>query len=171
MRRLCTAFVLSAMLGLPAAAQRSGAINLTRAPELSDSARAVRMIGNAVRPPTQFVLDHRADLALSDSQIVALTRLQAALADSVVERRARMLGRLQANVPKVPTMARVLMRWEGPLDEEVVKAESCEQSKRTAESTLELLRDRILVGALLTAEQRAKLMPLQAADMTKIMQP
>jgi Spy/CpxP family protein refolding chaperone len=126
---------------------------------------AVMEMGRLLNEPARFVLQHRTDLALSDAQVSSLEQLAAALRDSSAARMARSIRDAQKlGAAKGLSQS---MEWSGPIDEGAIRAAMRKQSEKQAELMIASARDRRLVAAVLTAEQRAKLPQLQLAEMTK----
>lgn len=134
-----------------------------------DSAKQASMMDAAMKwnQPAEFVLGHRAELALSTDQVSKLNALTRALRDSAGVRQARMLARAKGQKPSPAIMAAAA--WSGPIDEKALREETCKQSANSVEITLALAHDRRATAALLTAEQVQKLPQLQRAEMMKAM--
>jgi Spy/CpxP family protein refolding chaperone len=137
-------------------------------PVLSAERRAaITEASRLVNAPADFVLRHRTELALSEQQVASLEKLAAALRDSSVARMARLTRDAQATGTSAGLMS--AMEWSGPIDEAAIRERMRQQSLGQAEFMIAGARDRRAVGALLTPEQRAKLTPLQMAEMSKAM--
>lgn len=141
---------------------------ITRAqqPTLSPERQAaVLEAGRLLNDPVQFVLQHRQELALTKTQVTSLEQLATALRDSTAARTALRLRQAQQTA-KQPGLANV-MDWTGPIDESAIREAMRQQSAMQAEIMIASARDRRAVGALLSAEQRAQLPPLQMSEMMK----
>lgn len=136
---------------------------------MPDSAMRAAMMNAAMKQnqPADYVLEHRADLALSAEQVTKLEALVRALRDSAGVRQARSLADARTRTPSPVMMA--MAAWSGPIDEKALRDALCQQSANSVEYALRMAYDRRAVGALLTPEQLAMLPELQAADMMKAM--
>lgn len=123
------------------------------------------MIPDSLSPlvaPAEFVLRNRQELELTESQVVSLEKLAAALRDSTTARQARMRDALRSGLVSVPTNQ---FEWSEPVDEAAIRENSRRQADRLAESAIERARDRRLIGALLTTQQHVRLKELERDDM------
>jgi hypothetical protein len=111
--------------------------------------------------PAEFVLRHRAELVLTDAQVSSLQKLAIALRDSAAARGARALEASRSR-PRVADR----FKWSGPIDEAAFLEFARWDALQMAESTINTERDRRLIGAVLTSEQRAQLPALERAEMT-----
>ena len=138
-----------------------------------DSAQmlAVMSMGQRMQKPAQFVLDHRVDLALTPEQVPFLDALVKAQAESVSVRQDRLMASMRAAAAKRSSAAPRGITWSGPVDEQAMRDLACEQSALSAESMINMSRDRHAVGAALTSAQLAMLPQLETADMMKGMRP
>lgn len=135
-------------------------------PTLTPERQAAMMeAGRMAMMPAAFVLQHRQELSLTETQVSAVEKLAAVLRDSASLRMTRRMSRSQ----KAPAMKGMtnLMDWGGPIDESAIRKAMREQSEMQADLMIGMARDRRAVAALLTAEQRAKLPQLQMNEMTK----
>ena len=132
---------------------------------MPDSIQMNTILAGAMRrlKPAQFVLDHRAQLALTPEQVPYLESLVLAETDS---ERVRM-GRQIAEMQKSATTARMTdaMRWTGTIDEEAIRVISRRQAEQSAELQIQMVRDRHAVGAVLTPSQIATLKQLETSDL------
>ena len=141
---------------------------ITRAqqPVLSPERQAaVLEAGRLLNDPVQFVLQHRQELALTETQVASLEKLGLALRDSTSARTARRLQQAQETA-KQPGLVNV-MEWTGPIDESAIREAMRQQSAMQADIMIASARDRRAVGALLSAEQRAQMPQLQMSEMMK----
>jgi hypothetical protein len=139
---------------------------------MPDSAQMMAATTNAMRmmKPAQFVLDHKADLALSPEQVSFLEYLVVAQRDSAVARQTRQMTQMQAsNAKRPPSSLASAMAWTGTIDEQAIKDGTCQQSAMQAEIMLNLARDRHAVGAILTPAQIEQMPMVEARDMMKAM--
>jgi TonB family protein len=116
--------------------------------------------------PAQFVLDHRAELALTPEQVPFLESLGLAQADServrTRRRSAALAGQAKGSGPLItPDM----MSWAGPIDEDAIRAVTRQQAEQSAELQIQMAHDRHAVGAVLTPTQIAALRQLEANDL------
>lgn len=111
--------------------------------------------------PAEFVLRHRAELALTDAQVSTLQKLVVALRDSAVARGARASETARSR-PRVADR----LNWSGPIDEAAFREFARWDALQMAESAINSARDRRAVGAVLTSEQREQLPALERAEMT-----
>jgi hypothetical protein len=132
-----------------------------------DSAQRVALMANSLQmsKPATFVLQHRAELALSAVQVSALEALAVAQADSLLARQGRLFVQLQANPPAPAMLAAA--SWTGEVDERALRDEFCQWSGSQAETMLAMARDRRAAAAVLTPEQTARLPQLQTNDLLK----
>lgn len=153
--------VLLFALPLCVAQSQSPAISPERQAAITEASRRLN-------DPVQFVLQHRAELGLTNAQVSALEKLATALRDSSSARAALLLKQAQKNAT-LPGMANA-MEWTGPIDESAIRESARQQSAVQAEIMLATARDRRSVGALLNPEQRLRLPQLQMAEMRKAAQ-
>ena len=116
--------------------------------------------------PAQFVLDHRADLALTPEQIPFIESLVLAQVDSARVRGARRLAVAIAASRNISpsTLLAGASSWTGPVDEGAIKETARKQAEQSAEFLVDLARDRHAVGAVLTPSQVAVLVRIESAD-------
>ena len=120
--------------------------------------------------PAQFVLDHKAELALAPEQVSFLEFLVVAHRDSTIARQARLITLTQVTMAKRPSGGPLgASSWEGKVDEGMIREGACEQSVVQAEMMINLVRDRHAVGGVLTPAQLARLPMVEANDMMKAM--
>ena len=134
-----------------------------------DSVQRAAMIASTMQmtKPADFVLQHRAELALSAAQVSTLEALAVAQSDSMVARQARLVSQLQANPPSSAMLAAA--SWAGEVDERALRDALCQWSANQAETMLGLARDRRAAAAVLTPTQTARLPQLQTDDLLKAM--
>lgn len=138
----------------------------TQPPTLSPERRAALLeAGRLMNDPVEFVLQHRKELALTESQVASLAKLTAALRDSSAARTALRMRQAQENAA-LPGLASA-MEWSGPVNEAAIHDATRQQSAMQAEIMIAMARDRRAVGALLTPEQRARLPQLQMDGMMR----
>ncbi len=131
----------------------------------SERQAAILESGRLLNTPAEFVLQHRKELALTDTQVTALERLASALRDSSTARTAiRVQQSLQSS--ENPDLS-AAMEWTGPINESAIRDAMRVQSVIQADIMVAGARDRRLVGALLTPEQRAQLPELQMWELMK----
>lgn len=129
-----------------------------------DSAQLVAILAVATQAnkPAAFVLQHRAALELTPTQVAALEALVQAQRDSAAARQARYTGRMKANPPSAALLA--TGNWTGEIDESALRDGLCRQSANTVDVLLGIARDRRATAALLTAAQAAQLPGLYTGD-------
>jgi len=139
---------------------------------MPDSAQMSAVMSSSMRRmrPAQFVLDHRAQLALTPEQLPFFESLVLAEADSIRVRAQRRNSRMMAAQVGKPVSALMgVMAWSGPLDEAAIRKSMRDGAEASAdaaaEAQIELARDRRVVGAALTPAQLALLPGIEAADM------
>jgi hypothetical protein len=132
-----------------------------------DSVQRIAMMATSLQmsKPANFVLQHRAELALSAAQVSTLEALAVAQADSMVARQARLVLQMRANPPGSAMLA--ASSWTGEVDERALRDALCQRSGSQAETMLALARDRRAAAAVLTPEQTARLPQLQTDDLLK----
>ena len=139
---------------------------------MPDSAQMSRMMARALRQrqPAQFVLDHRAELAITPEQVPFLESLALAQVDSARVRYARMAERaVAATRNAVAVRAGGAMTWTGPIDEAAIREMSREQAEQSAEIQIDLARDRHAVGAVLTPSQVSTLSRIEASELLSVL--
>ncbi|MBA3671113.1 MAG: Spy/CpxP family protein refolding chaperone [Gemmatimonadaceae bacterium] len=124
----------------------------------------IRTLAQNLPSPTKLVLDHASELKLTPSQVTTLTALDARLKDSMQVRVRRMNPLARATSPRFKAAMAPLLKWEGTIDEATIRSEACANSSSAAEMMIATMRDRVTVGAVLTAAQRGQLGMLQAKD-------
>ena len=133
-----------------------------------DSSQIMSMMANSMRllKPARFVLDHKADLALTPEQVSLLEHLVVAQRDSASVRQTRLIALTHTTTAKLPLNGFLAaMQWTGTADEQAIKDSACQQSVVQAEGLINLVRDRHAVGAVLTPAQIAQLPMMEASDM------
>ncbi len=165
-RARTVAWTILSLAAPPVAAQTAPA----RAPTMFDSAQMVATMARSLRmlKPAQFVLDHKADLALTLEQVSALQALVVAQADSAPVRQERMQGLMKASAARRGNRAPTTMgsmSWSGTLDEKAIRDGACEQSAMQAEGLIAIARDRHAAGAVLTPSQLARLPQIESGGM------
>lgn len=154
-------------------AAQATAAGPARSPML-DSAQMSAMFAGAMRRmrPAQFVLDHRAELALTPEQVPFLESLVLAQADSERVRAQRRAAEFLTEVKTSGSpLGADLMAWTGPIDEDAIRAMSRKQSDQSADLQIQMAHDRHAVGAVLTPAQIASLKRLEANDLTSGLRP
>jgi TonB family protein len=139
-----------------------------RAAVMPDSAQMSAMMGRAMRrmQPAQFVLDHRADLALTPEQVPFLESLVLAQVDSTrVRTERRLANAMAATRDPVTVLAGSTMTWTGTIDEAAIRELVRKQAEQSAEIQIDMARDRHAVGAMLTPSQLSMLGRIEASDM------
>lgn len=126
---------------------------------------AIMEAGRLMNSPVEFVLQFRKELALTAAQVASLEKLGSALRDSSAARSAYQVrqAKQKAETPALASM----MAWDGAVDEVGIREAMVQQSSSMADMMIAGARDRRLVGALLTAEQRAQLPQLYMSEMVK----
>lgn len=132
-----------------------------------DSSQVAAMMAKAMQlsKPASFVLQHRAELALSAVQVATLDGLAIAQADSMVVRQARIVAQMQGNPPSSAMLAAA--SWAGDVDERALRDALCQSSTNQADLMIGLARDRRAIAAVLTSAQIALLPQLQSNEMLK----
>ncbi len=115
--------------------------------------------------PVEFVLHYRKELALTAAQVTSLEQLGSALRDSSAARSAIRVS--QAKQMAEQSALANAMEWTGQVDELGIREAARQQSAIQADFIIAGARDRRLVGAILTPEQRAQLPELQNSAMMK----
>lgn len=135
-------------------------------PTLSPERRAAMLeAGRLMNDPVEFVLQYRKELALTGAQVASIEKLAGALRDSTAARTMLLMRQSQTNTT-LPGLVSV-MEWSGSIDEGAIRDAVRQQSAVQAEVMIASARDRRMVGALLTPEQRMQLPKLQMAEMMK----
>lgn len=137
-----------------------------RASGTLDSAQLAQRRANAIRilSPARFALEKGTELALDAGQIATLQRLAVALDDSGSVRRNRAAAAAHVRNPATSVIGRGAASWTGAVDETGIRAEYCQQSEAQADAMIGLIRDRHMVGIVLSPTQRTKLEELFAAS-------
>jgi Spy/CpxP family protein refolding chaperone len=161
------------IIAAPLGAQTSGGVAVGVVGARPDSAQIAAVMANSMRmlKPAVFVLDHKTELALSPEQVQFLEFLIGAERDSADVRQARMMAMLQDKMAKRPRPPVPMSTWSGPIDEQQIRDEACQNSQAQAESIVGMMRDRRAVGAVLTPAQVAQLTTLEQQDMMNAMRP
>lgn len=128
----------------------------------ADSAR--RANAAKILSPAKFALEKKTDLGLDAGQVSALQRLAVALDDSSAARRNRTVKQMQSRNGVITVTAKSAASWTGIVDEAGIKADFCQQSEYQADAMIGLVRDRHMVGAILTPPQRTQLEQIFAAS-------
>lgn len=138
----------------------------TGRPTAADSAQLAQRRANAVKilSPARFAIEKKADLGLDAAQVTALQRLAVALDDSASVRRNRTVKLMQSRNTSNSATAKAAASWTGTIDEAEIKADFCQQSEYQADAMIGLVRDRHMVGAVLTPAQRTQLEQIFAAS-------
>ncbi|MDQ2666636.1 MAG: energy transducer TonB [Gemmatimonadota bacterium] len=135
---------------------------------MPDSAQMSTMMAKAMRRlrPAQFVLDHRAELALTPEQIPFIESLALAQIDSERARAQHMLAaQTESMKNRAPSKEMGMMEWTGTIDEDAIRASAQRSVETSIAYQIGLLRDRHLVGAVLTPAQISTLKQLEMRDM------
>lgn len=136
---------------------------------MPDSAQMATMMARAMKRlrPAQFVLDHRAELALTPEQVPFLESLVLAQIDSEHVRAQRTFA-AQADTSQklVTTLARAMMEWTGTIDEAGMRAMALRQVENSVASQVASMGDRHRVGAVLTPSQISTLKQLEMRELT-----
>jgi TonB family protein len=133
-----------------------------------DSAQMATVMARAMRRlrPAQFVLDHRAELALTPEQIPFLESLTLAQIDSERVRTERTIAaQSDESKKRALTQAMGLMEWTGAIDEEAIRAMARQLVETSVATQIAMLSDRHRVGAVLTPVQISILKQLEMRDM------
>ena len=132
----------------------------------ADSALLVQRRANAVKilAPARFALEKKSELGLDATQVSALQRLAVALDDSASVRRTRGMKLMQSRNPNASVTAKSAASWTGAIDEAGIRGDYCQQSEYQADAMIGLVRDRHMVGAVLTPAQRTQLEQIFAAS-------
>jgi hypothetical protein len=167
-------FIVVTALGIiaaPLGAQTTSGVAIGVVGARPDSAQIAAVMANSMRmlTPAVFVLDHKTELALSPEQVQFLEFLVGAERDSAAVRQTRMMAMMQDQMAKRPRPSVQLSTWTGPIDEQQIRDEACQQSKGQAESIVGMMRDRRAVSAVLTPAQVAQLTTLEGKDMMNAM--
>ena len=136
---------------------------------MPDSAQMSTMMARAMRRlhPAQFVLDHRAELALTPEQIPFLESLALAQIDSERVRAQRTIAaQSDDSKSRAMTVGMGMMEWTGVIDEEAIRAMARQQVETSVATQIAMLNDRHRVGAVLTPVQISTLKQLEMRDMT-----
>ncbi|MEP6619558.1 MAG: hypothetical protein ABJE47_09590 [bacterium] len=159
-----SAIMVTVVLAVPFGAVRAQTGRGTVSP--SDSAQLAQRRANAMKilSPARFALEKRTELALEAPQIAALQKLAVALDDSGSARRNRAQTAAQARNPATSVTAKAAASWTGVIDEAGIRGDYCQQSEGQADAMIGLVRDRHMVGAVLTAAQRTRLEEIFAAS-------
>jgi hypothetical protein len=166
MRALQPLIVLTVLLAPAVRAQTAPA-----APRPTmDSATMVALMARAtlMQQPATYVLSLREELRLSKAQVTLLTYVAEMQRDSMPVRQARMAAAMMDGLTKSGP-SQTAMKWAGPIDEVAVRAEACERSKIQSEVMLNLMRDRHVVGEILTDAQIEELPMIEARAAMKLM--
>ncbi|MEO7458460.1 MAG: Spy/CpxP family protein refolding chaperone [Gemmatimonadaceae bacterium] len=157
-RLLVRTAAVTVMCALPLAAQMT----------MPDSAQRARLMVNAERMshPAEYILGFKAELSLTPHQVGLLEGVAKALRDSVPVRMQRMRDAMVSTAKDSPAAA--AMAWSGPVDEKAIRAQACTQSTGQVEAMINIVRDRHMVGELLTEEQRAMLPMIEGQAMMKM---
>jgi len=141
--RYCHLLVASLLacpgIGLVARAQAAPSRSLT----MPDSAQMSALMARAMRrlQPAQFVLDHRAELALTPEQVPFLESLALAQADSMrVRNERRGAAAVAAARNAQSSRAAAAMSWTGPVDEAVLAQFVVDSAGRYEEGSFHVLR-------------------------------
>jgi TonB family protein len=141
---------------------------------MPDSAQMSAMMGRALRrlQPAQFVLDHRAELALTPEQIPYLESLVVAEADSTRVRTERRLTDAMATTRNpLVSRSRGATAWTGDIDEAAIRELTMKQAEQSAAIQIDLARDRHAVGAVLTQSQVSMLTRIESEELMTILPP
>lgn len=136
---------------------------------MPDSAQMATAMARAMKRlrPAQYVLDHRAELALTPEQVPFLESLALAQIDSEHVRAQRTLAaQADASQKLVTTLARAMMEWTGTIDEAGIRAMSLRQVEYSVASQVASMGDRHRVGAVLTPSQISTLKQLEMRELT-----
>lgn len=147
---------------LPAQAVGATAAEPTEAQMGAMAAYARRLLH-----PAEWVLESKAELALTPDQVKQLEQLVLAQRDSAAARQARM----SMTSVVVRAYGQAVTSWTGTVDEQAIRDGACEQSRSQAEAMIGMIRDRHAVGAVLTDAQRSQLATLQMRQMLKASAP
>jgi Spy/CpxP family protein refolding chaperone len=174
--RTARTFALGALIGIgvSAHAQTGGArVFGVIGGSPRDSAMMTSAMTGAMRGgrPATLVLKHQAELGLSSKQIAQLQTLDSAQKNVAA---TRLLSRRSA---REAVMARYMQPysatnggWSGPVDEAAIRAQARDLAALQADATIEQLRERHAVGAILSPAQIAKMPELEAKDMREAIQ-
>lgn len=135
-------------------------------PSIADSTLLAQRRSNAVKilAPARFALEKRTELGLNAGQVTALQKLAVALDDSAGVRRYRTMKLMQSRDPASSATAKAAASWVGPIDESGITGDFCQQAQYQADAMIGLVRDRHMVGAVLTPAQRTQLEQIFAAS-------
>lgn len=168
MRRLTQPVIAcfaTAALSVSAGAQTPPTRNFS----MPDSAQMATMMARAMRRlhPAQYVLDHRAELALTPEQIPFLESLALAQIDSERVRAQRTRTSLSdSSRQRAMKQDMAMMEWTGTIDEEGIRAMAQQQLEASVATQVAMISDRYRVGAVLTPTQISTLKQLEMSDMT-----
>ena len=139
-----------------------------------DPERMAALMANSQRTfrPASFVLSHKSELALTPEQVQFLEFRAKSEDDSIVVRQIRMVSALSRLMKKRESAgAQPTTGWVGSVNEQQLRDEACEHAGLSVEATLNLMRDRQAVGAILTATQIDQIQQLEMSDIMRALKP
>ena len=163
--RPALACLATAALSVPAPAQTPP----TRSFSMPDSAQMATVMARAMKRlrPAQFVLDHRAELALTPEQVPFLESLALAQIDSERVRAQRTIAaQSDASKTAAATLGAGMLEWTGTIDEAGIRAMALRQVEYSVGSQVATLGDRHRVGAVLTPAQISTLKQVEMRELT-----
>jgi hypothetical protein len=163
---------LMVMLPLSSSRAQGKAVGVIADQPMPDSAQQAAMlaISRRMQSPAAVALTMKQDLGLKPEQVAAIEALVPVEADSMRARMRRVMELVQQNAQKNQGTGQG-MGWTDPIDEVVIRAAMCDQSRAQAEMVIGMMRDRHALGALLTVDQQHQFDELQGQIMMRIMQP
>ena len=159
------------MLAVPAAAQIAPS---PFAEGKVDSTRVAAMFANSQRTlkPASFVLDHRAELSLTQEQVKRLEVLVRSEEDSGVVRQIRITATMTRLMKKQDESNLTSQAgWAGNFSEKQLRDEACERAAVQADVIVNLMRDRQMVGNVLTMTQIQQVLEIETNDLLRALHP
>jgi len=139
-----------------------------------DPAQMAAIVASSQRTmkPAAFVLSHKAELTLTADQVQRLDLLARAEEDSMVVRQIRMSAAMTRLIKKRSEAESAQQTgWVGTINEKQLRDDACEQSALQVDFTMNLLRDRQVVGNILTGSQIDRLQELELSDLMRVLRP
>ena len=164
-------FVVLSIIATPVAAQIGPSPFAERK---TDPAQFAALMANSQRTmkPASFVLDHKTELGLTPEQVKQLDVLVRDETDSAVVRQIRLTAAVYRDAKSLgESNAAPQTGWVGVVDEKKLRDDACRQAGMGVEVMLNLMRDRQVVGRLLTAGQIERIQELEMNDMVRVMTP